>query len=395
MRVGRFSTGLVSEAAASGRWVLGMVEGLQQQGLHLRDWLSALLRRAGLGPLGAALLMAAVNLVVDLPLALGFGAWSAGPKSRGLSGEPADWIYEFLIHPVILGYLVWIQAAGGQLLTELVSRAVPGSEDRLQGVLDTCRTRLQGWWVSPTCAVLSLVFTTWFIRAFTEFAGPAPYPSWITVHHTIAWVRSPLVFVVFYALALEVYHLVIIILGVNELLTNQEIRIEPFHPDRAGGLGFVGRFSANLGYLIGVLGLLLSIRLIQAPADFSDERISVFVLGVVAYLLLAPTIFFAPLWAVHRAMAAYRERLLADVSAKFDAALAQLQGLSGGGADQVEEWVKGMQQLNNVRELIMDRVSIWPFSGESVRKYLGLAWSPLIPVLVPVLLERIAALLVD
>jgi hypothetical protein len=371
-----------------------MAEG-SPQALHLREWLSALLRRAGLKPLEAGLLMAAVNLAADLPLALSFDAWSAGPKSRGLSGEPADWIYEFLVHPVILGYLVWLQTAGGQLLTELVGRAVPGSEDRLRRVLDKGRRRLQAWWVSPACMVLGLLFTIWFVRAFSEAAGPAPYPSWITVHRAIAWVRSPLVFVVFYALTLVIYHLIIITLTVSELLTNQEIRIEPFHPDRAGGLGFVGRFSANLGYLIGVLGLLLSIRMIQAPADFSDERMSVFLLGIVAYLVLAPTVFFLPLWAVHRAMANYRERLLADVSAKFDAALGQLQGLSGGSVDQVEGWVKGMQQLTNVRALIMDRVSVWPFSRESVRKYLGLAWSPLIPVVVPVILERVAALLVD
>jgi len=369
------------------------------RGLHNREWLSNVLRRIKLTPPGAVILMAALNLVIDLPLALHFGAWLPGAKSKGLAGEPADWLYEFLIHPAILGYFCWLQKAGERLFAELARRKILESEAHLQAVLARCRERLQNRWVSRIGVVLSLVFVGWFILAFAQAFIPSlytssPYPSWVTVHPAIVWVRAPVIFVVFYALALAVYDLTVMIITLNDLLRNQSVRVEPFSPDKAGGLGFIGRFSANLGYLIGVLGLLLSVRAIQAPVDLSDVRNYVFILGFAVYLLLAPTVFFLPLWTAHAAMVRYRHHLLAELATKFDSVLAQLRTLRGEEADQIEASLNEFRQLDEVRTLIMSQVPVWPFNVGNLGKFFGLALSPMLPAVISVIVERVQELLV-
>lgn len=367
------------------------------QGLYNREWLSSILQRIKLTPLGAAILMAAINLIVDLPLALHFGALLPSEKSQGLAGEPADWIYEFLVHPVILGYFCWLQKEGEQLFAELARGEIIESEEHLQKVLVKCRKRLQNRWGPLICTASSLVFASWFTLAFAPSSvlspySSAPYPSWVTVHPTIAWVRAPVIFVVFYALAMTIYDLAVIIITLNDSLRNQRIQVEPFNPDKAGGLGFIGRFSANLGYLIGVLGLLLSVRTIQAPADLSDTRNYVFILGFAVYLLLAPTIFFLPLWATHTAMVSFRDHLLTELATKLDSVLEQLRAPHRKNAEQIEPLLEDFQQLDKVHALIIDQVPVWPFNTKSLRKFFGLTLSPLTPAVVSVIIDRVKEL---
>jgi len=369
------------------------------RGLHNREWLSNILGRIRLTPLGVVMLMAAINLVIDLPLALYFGALLPGAKSKGLAGESADWLYEFLVHPVILGYFCWLQKAGEQLFAELARREIVESEAHLQEVLVKCRKRLQNRWVSRICVVLSLVFAGWFALAFAPSSvfspyQSSPYPSWVTVHPAIVWVRSPVIFVVFYALTMAIYDLAVIVIALNDLLRNQRIRVEPFNPDKAGGLGFIGRFSANLAYLIAVLGLLLSARMVQVPADLFDVRSYVFVSGLAVYLLLAPLIFFLPLWTAHTGMVTYRNHLLTETATKLDSVLTQLRTLRREDADLIETSLNEFRQLDEVRVLITDQVPIWPFNTGSVRKFFGLTLSPLLPAAISIIIDRVQGLLV-
>lgn len=367
-------------------------------GLHNREWLSSILRRVRLSPVGAFASMLALNLMMDLPLALHFGALLPSAKGKGLFGEPADWLYELLIHPLILAYFCWIQRAGEHLFDEFRHRDILKAETVLDRVLTRSRRRLQSRWIPYICITLSLAFAGWFVLAFnpsfalSPYESP-PYASWVAVHSAIVWVRAPVVFIVFYALTFVIYDLGVIIVALNELLGKQSIQVEPFNPDKAGGLGFVGGFSADLGYLIGAVGLLLSVRMIEAPNNLLDVRNYVLIFGCVWYVVLAPVVFLLPLWAAHTAMVRYRHSLLKEVSSEFDLALEDLRTLGRENTKQTEALLKQVRQLDEARKLITRQVPVWPFNIQSFRKFFSLSLSPLIPAILSVVTDWIQAFL--
>lgn len=364
------------------------------EGFHNREWLSTLMARLKLTPLRAAAAMALVNLLVDLPLALTFDALLPGAQTKGLLGEPADLIYEFLVHPVTLAYFCWLQTAGGQLFSDLLHEKMTLTQDEASAILDKWVQRLQSPWVSRSAALVSLLFAGWYVLAFAPSISPlytaAPYPSWVIVSPIIAIVRAPVVFAVFYALVLVIVDLVVTIRALNDLLAQRDVRVEPFHPDKAGGLSIVGRFAANLSFLIGTYGLLLFVRILENPQGAIDMRSYVFFTGVILYLILAPIIFFIPLWTTHLAMIAFRDDLLGEIAGKMEATFGELGVLREKNemppevnsvpvdldAEQVEMLTKKVQSLNDMRQFVRDNVPVWPFNVGNLRRFYTVVVSP-------------------
>lgn len=376
------------------------------QGLHNQEWLSKICRRFKLTPLGAFLLMATINLLVDYPLGSYFRVfWPTGQIPKGLLGEPADWLYDFLIHPMILAYFVWLQSAGQKLFSELAEKNVV-SPARLQTVVTQLRDRMQSRWVWIIGAVSSLLFVTWFTLAFAP-ALPlspydvAPYDSWLIKDPIIALVRAPVIFVVFYALAVVVYDLVFIIVAINAAFRDAEIQIEPMNPDGAGGLGFVGRFAVNLGYLTAALGLLLFARIMgnstviedsSASLVLNDMRNFVFLFGVGAYLIIAPTIFFLPLRTAHSAMARYKNVLLGKISGRFSHLVEEVRATSWENEAQTEELLQQIRQVRDAQETIRKEVPVWPFNAVSFRRFLGFLFTPLLAAIISAIVNLIFSL---
>lgn len=314
-----------------------------------------------------------------------------GPK--GLLGEPSDWLYDFLIHPIVLAYFCWMQTAGKQLFSELArSRAV--SRRRQKEAARELRDQLNSPWTWRIGVICSLLFVAWFTTAFTpdlpySLLDKPPYRSWITIDPTIAYVRAPVIFVVFYALVIIIYDLYFIIRALNIALKDETFHIEPFHPDRAGGIGFIGRFSANLGYLIGALGILLFSRMFGSFTELvpSDPRNYVFLLGIVAYLVAAPLVFFMPLRTAHLSMIGYRNVLLGGISDRFSALMAEIRAASWKDEKRTEGRLKQIEQLDKVRESITKQVPIWPFNTDSLRKFFGISLAPLVAAIISAIID--------
>lgn len=360
---------------------------MKDEKLCNEEWLCCALHRLKLTPIGVAVFMAAINLSVDLPLALRFGVLLPNDKCKGLFGEPADWLYEFLVHPMILGYFWWLQKAGAQLIEELARRRTWESRSSTEKILVKSCNHFRSRWISRFCAVVSLIFVIWFLMAFAPSSIPSfystpPYPSWLSIHPIIAWIRAPVIFVVFYALSMTILDLGIIIITLNALLRDRQVWIEPFNPDKGGGLSFIGRFSADLGYLIGTLGILMSVRILQATGGLSDWRNYVIMFGFGAYLLLTPLIFFLPLWSAHTVMRAFRDDLLTGIALDLDSTVTQLRDTSWKDVDKIEKFLGDYKQRDEMRELILTKIPVWPFNMDSLKKFLGLIFSPLAPPII-------------
>lgn len=158
-----------------------------------------------------------------------------------------------------------------------------------------------------------------------------------------------------------------------------------------GGLGAVGRFVANIGYGIGAMGLFLLLVWLQSSIDSTALNNLLLIEMFIVYALAAPTSFFIPLWSAHTAMLAYRNQLSKTISREFDDAFARLHSPRIEDADQAEPLLKRIRQLDEERELL-ERFPVWPFDAASVRKFFGLALSPLIPIVTSLVLDLLSRL---
>jgi hypothetical protein len=208
------------------------------------------------------------------------------------------------------------------------------------------------------------------------------------------WVRSPIDGLTLYALTIAVYDVIVIVSALNGMLENpriRRIRVAPFHPDGAGGMGSIGRFAANLGYGIGTIGLSLSLAAIQDPASVVSMSNYSLVIEIGIYLVLAPILFVIPLWTAHSTMVASRDHLQKEISLEFNTAFAQMHAARSGSADAIEPLLEKVRQLDEAHTLV-NRFPVWPVNVGSFRKFFGLILSPLVPAVFSVVVEWLTKL---
>lgn len=357
--------------------------------LDNREWLSLIIRQTKLRPLITAIVFSVINFLIALALALYFHTWSSSSTTRGLSADFSGLVFYLLVQPVIFGYFCWLQSSIKQLFWQMASEGLFESEMGLRKVLVECRDRLQNKWVSRVAGLLSIAFFVWQVIVYSHYPDKL---AWITSHPAIVWLRSPADALAFYALIIVLYDLIIIFTALNNLFKNQLVQVHPFHPDNAGGLGVIGRFTTNLSYGIAVIGIALSLAIIQDPASIFNLTNFGVIIMFILYLFLTPTIFIVPLWSSHLAMIGYRDRLIQEIAKEFDIIFAKMRAQRSSKIAQRDLFLKRIQELNDERNLIY-RFPTWPFNSQSVRRFFSIAFSPLVPVIASIVLDLVSKLI--
>jgi hypothetical protein len=214
--------------------------------LNNDEFLSRFLIRFRLTPLKVAIYLGIFNIVVNLLLALIFGAWFESSESKGLAKEPSAWFNDLLVQPVFLGYFLWIQGVGSSTFQSLLSNGIFQSGSDLSSILVKKEKHFRNPWIARVAFLISLVFAILF-----GLLGPrSDSTSWAFVHPAITWGRVPIIFVTIYALIIYVYDLGLLIATINSAFSNLRIRVRPNHPDKSGGQYNLITASTSCKYLV-------------------------------------------------------------------------------------------------------------------------------------------------
>jgi len=354
-------------------------------------WLARSLKRMEITPVLGACVTLLVYVAIDVTCALLFNAWSSSAKGLGLLTDPTVWLYDFLIQPTILGSFVWVQASGRQLFEDLVNEGVFQPPIRLITVNAELNRMLQRRALPIAASFLSLIIVVTYACAFVvPLSSPSPGQSWLTTHPGIVLLRLPIAFVLMYALIVFICDLMAVFRVLNRLFVTYPIRVSVLHPDNAGGLGSIGSFTANIGFLIGVVGVALSIEIARNPSGFVGDY---WLLSeALLYVALAPVVFIVPVWAAHKKMLAYRNHLLREISVEFDTRLAELQSLHAKASNNTGPIMGRIRQAEIMHKRI-EKSPVWPVNLVSIRKIIGLVVSPLLPGMISILVDFISKLL--
>jgi hypothetical protein len=177
------------------------------------------------------------------------------------------------------------------------------------------------------------------------------------------------------------------------------LRIEPVHPDKCGGLQLLGNFCfgaasplfLTIAYFIGYLGCFLVIS--RDPRDIAFLlTASLALCFILLYSLpIAIIVFFLPLWNIHTKMLKARVEEEEAYTAKIAALREQIQAWLDD--NQLEE-AKTVKEKKELTEVLYIPYPTWPFTikAKGLSAFLGASGSFLLGFLTalpPIILHAI------
>ena len=247
------------------------------------------------------------------------------------------------------------------------------------------------WAWSATASVLSIAGTLILLlpgylnRLQTQDAWSMANP--VNVILSILWAIAGL-----YAALLILLFIVLSIYWLRRLFTDFAVEVSPLHPDQAGGLSPLGKFSLNLSYIITILGFILATlpmsRHYLAHGTFGFSWTSDVVLGLGIYILAAPLAFFAPLSVAHSAMKSTKQKLLLEISQQFEREYADIQLSIQGDGSKLEESIANLRGLQSLHELT-SKFPVWPFNIENILRFMTSFVSPILLVVISTLIRSL------
>lgn len=149
----------------------------------------------------------------------------------------------------------------------------------------------------------------------------------------------------------------------KKLTKMKVLRIRPVNPDRAGGLGELGKYSFKM-----VILLIPPILPILTYIFFGNVNI-VFIFGLSLYIPLLVFTFFYPLSGAHRAMRESKKRELKILSLEFnkiyDSFIMDIE------KNHIHELPSDFEMLEKLDELYAkaESMPVWPFDTITITKF--------------------------
>lgn len=174
---------------------------------------------------------------------------------------------------------------------------------------------LRRWVRVVVAAVLIGGLVYWQVSA-PQIRQTPPYWWHIDKSYYYA-VWLPLMVGVWFALLISIFRALLTALLVSAAILTFEIRVDPYHPDGAGGLRPVGDFVLS-HFLAALLAISVPFFLAFARMDGPWFRLDATSLGLWAtYLVGVPFFFGMPFWAAHRSMIRERARDMVQLTRRL------------------------------------------------------------------------------
>ncbi len=160
-----------------------------------------------------------------------------------------------------------------------------------------------------------------------------------------------------------------IALLLRDIVKRSDLRMLPLHPDKSGGLRPVGRLGLRNQYLLSIFGLNIVI-LVAVSFHFlqvSSALYGLIAAAIIAYLILGPAVFAAPLLPFRSKMLATKTELMGEVAQRLRVELQRIrrQLKSGPISKEDEELIDRLRKIGSV----IDELPVWPFDAGTLRKF--------------------------
>lgn len=192
-------------------------------------------------------------------------------------------------------------------------------------------------------------------------------------------------FPVFYATFVIVFRGLIFAWWLLMSFSNEKIKIWPLDPDKAGGLGFIGKYIATTGYIIGLLGFTIAVVVFTEGRQLKSNDFlyikPLTLLPLIPFFILAPFAFFTPVWQVHLAMTRARDEWLEKISQEYNSFLEKIPKIDDAGVNKLAE----LEKLNSA----VSRSPIYPFRTPDFIAFLVRIWGAIVIPLISTWIDNL------
>jgi hypothetical protein len=148
-----------------------------------------------------------------------------------------------------------------------------------------------------------------------------------------------------------------------DLTKLQVIKLRPLNPDKAGGLGVLGKYSLKM-----VLFLLPPLFPIMGYIFFGNVNI-LFVVGLTLYIPFLILAFFFPLSGAHGAMKNFKDQELRMLSEEFNSIYDKF--IKNIRDDNLPEIIEEFELMDKLGDLYnkANKMPVWPFDTNTLTKF--------------------------
>lgn len=329
--------------------------------------------KLALGSLGCVLLFGAASIpVYALPFV-------SGNVLEALSA--AGWVpivYALTVIPLAFGFYAWISIESGRLYARLHAAGVFEMDEQsfrstLVGDAGYVRsTHSAGAWAAAGGAITLLVLLVWVVDG-------ARTGAWSDDDGVLWALFVPLSTLGVYMVCMVAARQFSNVMSLWHIFRTCQLRLRPFHPDRAGGLSPLSEFTIAFGYFLALAGFGLALLSIQSQADgrFSSDYLLHVGLGL--YIVLAPLTFFGMLGSAHQAMDEAKARWLAWISNQFDEDYVTAIGALN---EESKAFAARLEKVSHLHSLyrLTEAFPVWPFDTATIRRFAAVLAAPLATV---------------
>jgi hypothetical protein len=158
-------------------------------------------------------------------------------------------------------------------------------------------------------------------------------------------------------------------IAVAVLLRDIVAHAELHNPDKAGGLQPIGRLGLRNQYALTLLGLniVLAILVTYFFVPKSNHMIELLAIATIAYLVVGPLVFVAPLLPFRGGMIRSKAQLMNGVAVRLRVELDNVRSRFQSGAITEED----EQMIERLRKIgaVIDDLPVWPFDAGTLRKF--------------------------
>lgn len=229
---------------------------------------------------------------------------------------------------------------------------------------------------SPYCIAISIyvvaLFSYWLAGHNTWNSPAKGYPF-----TTAAILSTVPTIILYHLLSGFLFRVAALCLVIRRYLSHNVI-IHPLHPDKAGGLSPLNKFSLRITAAGIFIGICCVVGIAASVYQYGLKLIRIEnILIIIFYIVGLSIVFFVPLLSARKGMVKAKKRILQLISDRFNIAVSEAM------AELEKDKASPKFDVNNIEELtklykIADRMPVYPFNIENVLKFSSSVLWPLV-----------------
>lgn len=352
-----------------------------------------LIEKWHLTPIRLVIITILIPLIVFYVFALVSDTWRSSSNQLGLSQDLSIW-YSTVINAITYGYYLWI--SGGEILNLFNNLEKSGAVKISQEDRNLIFSAYRKPWRKLLSLIISVIGNVQLFVLMSSVDktgfndGWINSSSWLSLRLTHAFLS----FIGSYMIWMLVFGFFLNIWLIQKILESKVLKLNPFYPDRCGGMVALSDYSLKTAYLSVLYAVMIGLFAYQQiTQNLSYKGFSAY-FGIPVYILISLFCFFAPLLTAHERMKAAKNEALKIIAIQFQDDYAQAQNGLNENAESIKKRIEKMQELKSFCKLT-DEFPTWPFDTRNLRQYMLTIVTPLIPPLVGVLQKLGAEFLKD